>query len=175
MLCKYPFWRQNVVFLIFYPLSEAKEAANRLSPPDGPVASISDHEKFLKKYSGRVLHPNHVVIVDVKWVGCTHLGCLFFWWQSWRLNAGIHSPRCTDGSEATSRTRSQTNSSGSHLSLLPIWLHSNIQPYFYGQYCKSRLLYQNSIFHSSQEEAATVRGGTGCVEQNYSWTDEEKR
>ena len=46
--------------------SEAKEAANRLSPPDGPVASIGDHEKFLKKYSGRVLHPNHVVIVDIK-------------------------------------------------------------------------------------------------------------
>ena len=46
--------------------TEAKEAANRLSPPDGPVASIADHEKFLKKYSGRVLHPNHVVIIDVK-------------------------------------------------------------------------------------------------------------
>ena len=46
--------------------AEAKEAANRLSPPDGPVASIAEHEKFLKKYSGRVLHPNHVIIVDVK-------------------------------------------------------------------------------------------------------------
>ena len=46
--------------------AEAKETANRLSPPDGPVASISDHEKFLKKFSGRVLHPNHVIIVDVK-------------------------------------------------------------------------------------------------------------
>ena len=46
-------------------MTEAKLAANRLSPPDGPVASIGDHEKFLKKYSGRVLHPNNVLIVDV--------------------------------------------------------------------------------------------------------------
>lgn len=44
-----------------------KVAVDWLSPPDGPVASIGDHEKFLKKYSGRILHPNHVIIVDVKY------------------------------------------------------------------------------------------------------------
>ena len=57
---------QTTISLFFLTSAEAKEAAYRLSPPDGPVASISDHEKFLKKFSGRVLHPNHVIIVDVK-------------------------------------------------------------------------------------------------------------
>jgi hypothetical protein len=45
----------------------AKAESVLLDPDENHVPSVDDHERFLKKFSGRLVHPNHVLIVDVKY------------------------------------------------------------------------------------------------------------